>query len=97
MSEVQSLDDLHWPNSLPISDKGIALRLIHLVRVFHHLRDMGMFEGCYGKAEACRRNAAIVEMRNSLGLTRKQLTFLVNSVGLQNHPLQPAINEEGGH
>lgn len=74
------------------------LDLINKVRCFHHLRDMGMFEGRYGKADACRRNAAIVELRNSLGLTRKQLTFIVNQANLQNHPLQPvAINEEGGH
>jgi hypothetical protein len=73
------------------------LALIDKVRVFHHLREMGMFEGKYGKAEACRRNAAIVELRNSLGLTRKQLTFLVNQAQLQNHPLQaPSRNEKGG-
>ena len=37
-----------------------------------------MFGGKFGAAEANRRNAEIVCLRNQLGLNRRELTLLVN-------------------
>lgn len=66
--------------------------LLQSIRVFHHLRDMGMFSGKYGSADACRRNASIVECRNKLGLTRKELSLLANiHYNKDEHPLAPRI------
>lgn len=61
--------------------------LVRKVRVFFHLQEMGMFSGSYGKREACRRNAEIVALRKELGITKREQTMLVNSFGLQGHPL----------
>ena len=52
--------------------------LVAKVQRFHHLQDMGMFGGKFGAAEANRRNAEIVCLRNQLGLNRRELTLLVN-------------------
>jgi hypothetical protein len=70
-----SLGSFHTLRLEPTTE---LLELIKAIRVVHHLQEMGMLGGKYGNAEANRRNAKIVEMRNALNLTRKELTMLVN-------------------
>lgn len=65
-------------HTLRIEPTAELQELIKLIRMFYHLQEMGMLSGKYGNAEANRRNTKIVEMRNALDLTRKELTLLVN-------------------
>lgn len=76
--------------SLRDSPTQELMELLRSIRVFHHLREMGMFSGKYGSADACRRNASIVERRNRLDLTRKELALLANiHYRPDEHPLAP--------
>jgi hypothetical protein len=70
-----SLGSFHTLRLEPTTE---LLELIKAVIMFYHLQEMGMLSGKYGNAEANRRNAKIVEMRNALDLTRKELSMLVN-------------------
>lgn len=58
------------------------LLLISKVRIYHHLLNGGLLSGKHGNLEAKRRQAEIAEIREELGLTKKQQASLMNRATL---------------
>lgn len=52
--------------------------LVTKVKLFYHLLESGMLEGKHGSKEANRRNQEILNLRQTLNITKKQQTALVN-------------------